>query len=972
VAKDSLIVRGARQHNLKDVTLEIPRGKLVVFTGLSGSGKSSLAFDTIYAEGQRRYVESLSAYARQFLGQMDKPDVDSIDGLSPAIAIEQKTHGRNPRSTVGTVTEVYDYLRLLFARVGEPHCHNCGRAIQAQSVSAIVDQALSMPDGTKVQVLAPLARGRKGEFKKLFEEAGRQGFSRVRVDGQVYELADAPNLDKKQKHDVEVVVDRLVIKSDIKRRLTESLETALRLGAGVVLIHCVDGVPKGFGHGSAMVGWKAEDGVGARKAQANNDLLLFSTALACAHCGLSFERLEPRSFSFNSPQGACPDCMGLGHKLEVAAELVIDPERSLRQGAIEPWAGPNQVYLQQMVAEVARHYKFSLDSPWKHLKPEHKKALLYGTGDLRLPMKFMKGDADYTYQGRYEGVVPRLMRLYTESESESVRESIETYMRETPCSACKGLRLRPESLAVTLTGKNIIQATQFSVAEALSFFDSLKLGSQGQTIAKPILKEVRARLGFLNDVGLDYLTLDRASSTLSGGEAQRIHLATQIGSSLVGVLYILDEPSIGLHQRDNARLLGTLKHLRDMGNTVLVVEHDEDTMMEADYLVDIGPGAGVNGGRIVAAGTPKEVMKNPKSLTGLYLSGKKVIEVPPTRRPGSGSRLELRGCSLNNLKLVDISIPLGKFVAVTGVSGSGKSTLVEDTLVPALKHELFRTRHQPEGYASLKGVDKIDKVINIDQSAIGRTPRSNPVTYTGVFDEIRKLFAATREAKERGYEPGRFSFNVKGGRCEECQGDGVKRIEMHFLPDMYVPCETCFGKRYNRETLEVLYKGKNIAEVLDMIVGEAAVFFDAVPSVSRILQTLRDVGLDYLKLGQSATTLSGGEAQRIKLSTELAKRSTGRTLYILDEPTTGLHFEDVRMLLGVLSRLVDGGNTVLVIEHNLDVIKCADHVLDMGPDGGTRGGHLVAEGTPEQIAQVKESYTGQFLKRMLTPKKGRP
>ncbi len=838
-------------------------------------------------------------------------------------------------------------------------------------MSAIVDQALSLPEGTKVQVLAPLARGRKGEFKKIFEEAGRQGFSRVRVDGQVYELADAPSLDKKQKHDVEVVVDRLVMKADIKRRLTDSLETALRLGQGVVLLHCVDGVPKGFGHGSAVVELKAEEGKGARKASANQGLLLFSTALACPHCGLSFERLEPRSFSFNSPQGACPDCMGLGHKLEVAAELVIDQERSLRQGAIEPWAGPNQVYLQQMVAEVARHFKFSLDSPWKHLKPEHKKALLYGTGDLKLPMKFLKGDSDYTYQGRFEGVVPRLMRLYTESDSESVKESIETYMRETPCSACGGLRLRPESLAVTLGDKNIIQATQFSVAECLAFFEALKLNSQGQTIAKPILKEVRARLGFLNDVGLDYLTLDRASSTLSGGEAQRIHLATQIGSSLVGVLYILDEPSIGLHQRDNARLLNTLKHLRDMGNTVIVVEHDEDTMLEADFLVDIGPGAGVNGGHIVAAGTPQQVMKSPKSLTGQYLSGKRRIEVPAQRRAGNGHSLDLKGASLNNLKKVDVSFPLGKFVAVTGVSGSGKSTLIEDTLVPALKHDLFRSRHQPAGYATLKGVDKIDKVINIDQSAIGRTPRSNPVTYTGVFDEIRKLFAATREAKERGYEPGRFSFNVKGGRCEECQGDGVKRIEMHFLPDMYVPCETCQGRRYNRETLEVRYKGKTIAEVLDMIVSDALGFFENVPSVHRILQTLKDVGLDYLKLGQSATTLSGGEAQRIKLSTELAKRSTGRTLYILDEPTTGLHFEDVRMLLGVLGRLVDAGNTVLVIEHNLDVIKCADHILDMGPDGGTRGGKLVAQGTPEQVAQVKESYTGQYLKRMLTVAAGR-
>ena len=964
MASDKLIIRGARQHNLKDITLEIPRGKLVVITGLSGSGKSSLAFDTIYAEGQRRYVESLSAYARQFLGQMDKPDVDSIEGLSPAIAIEQKTHGRNPRSTVGTVTEVYDYLRLFFARVGQPHCHNCGRPIKAQSVSAIVDQALSLPEGTKVQLLAPLARGRKGEFKKILEEAGRQGFNRVRVDGKVYEMADAPTLDKKQKHDVEVVVDRLVVKPDIKRRLSESLETALRLGQGVVYVHCVDGLPAGFSHGSTVVEWTSESGQGARKASANQGLLLFSTNLACAHCGLSFERLEPRSFSFNSPQGACPDCMGLGLRAEVDPDLVVDPDRSLRQGCIEPWSGPNQVYLQAQVAEVARHFKFSLDTPWKHIKAEHKKALLYGTGDLKLPMKFLKGDSDYTYEGRFEGVVPRLTRLFNESDSESVKESIATYMREIPCRSCGGKRLRAESLAVTLGGKNIIEATQLSVKECIAFFDTLKLGDQGRTIAKPILKEVRERLGFLNDVGLDYLTLDRASSTLSGGEAQRIHLATQIGSSLVGVLYILDEPSIGLHQRDNARLLSTLRRLRDLGNSVLVVEHDEETMEAADYLIDIGPGAGVHGGKVVAAGTPAEVMRNPKSLTGLYLSGKRRIEVPQ-RRAGSGGKLVLKGCELNNLKKVDVSIPLGKLVAVTGVSGSGKSTLVEDTLVPALKHGLWRTRFKPAGYAALEGVELLDKIINIDQTAIGRTPRSNPVTYTGVFDEIRKLFAATREAKERGYEPGRFSFNVKGGRCEDCQGDGVKRIEMHFLPDMYVPCETCLGQRYNRETLEVRYKGKTIAEVLDMIVSDALGFFENVPSVHRILETLKDVGLDYLKLGQPATTLSGGEAQRIKLSTELAKRGTGKTLYVLDEPTTGLHFEDVRCLLLVLARLVDAGNTVLVIEHNLDVIKSADWILDMGPEGGGAGGRLVAQGTPEEVAKVKESYTGQYLKKTL-------
>ncbi len=964
MSRGFISIKGAREHNLKDISLEIPRDKLVVITGLSGSGKSSLAFDTIYAEGQRRYVESLSAYARQFLGQMDKPDVDSIEGLSPAIAIEQKTHGRNPRSTVGTVTEIYDYLRLLFARCGDAHCHNCSRPIKAQSVSQILDQVLALPEGTKLQLLAPLARARKGEFKKVLEEAARQGFVRARVDGQVYPIGEVPDLAKNQKHDIEVVVDRLVVKADAAKRLADSLETALRLGKGVVLVDCVDGLPAGFSHPSAVVETHTEGGV--QKTGVNKRLLLFSEHLACAHCGLSFEELTPRSFSFNNPHGACPSCTGLGSRMEVEADLVIEPERSLRQGAIEPWAGPNQVYLQEMLAAVARHFKFSLDTPWKHLKPEFVKVLLYGAGDLRFPMKFLKGDADYEYQGRFEGVVPRLTRVYTESESDAVRESIETYMREVSCRTCGGRRLRPESLAVKVAGKDIIQATELGVGQALAFFDVLKLEGQRKTIAKPILKEIRARLGFLKDVGLEYLTLDRASGTLSGGEAQRIHLATQIGSTLVGVLYILDEPSIGLHQRDNTRLLNTLRSLRDQGNTVLVVEHDQETMLEADWLIDIGPGAGVHGGRVVAAGTPKDVMRNAKSLTGQYLSGKRKVEIPKARRPGNGKALELAGCKLNNLKGVDLRVPLGCFVAVTGVSGSGKSTLIEDSLVPALKHQLFRTRYQPPGYGSLKGAEAIDKVINIDQSAIGRTPRSNAVTYTGVFDEIRKLFAATREAKERGYEPGRVSFNVKGGGCVGCQGDGIKKIEMHFLPDVYVPCETCRGQRYNRETLQVTFKGKNIAQVLDMIVSEALVFFDAVPLVQRILQTLRDVGLDYIKLGQSATTLSGGEAQRVKLSTELAKRATGRTLYILDEPTTGLHFEDIRGLLGVLQRLVDTGNTMLVIEHNLDVIKAADWVVDLGPEGGGGGGRIVAQGTPEAVAKVKESYTGQYLKKVLS------
>jgi len=963
-SKEILSIKGAREHNLKNVSLDIPRGKLVVFTGLSGSGKSSLAFDTIYAEGQRRYVESLSAYARQFLGQMEKPDVDLIEGLSPAIAIEQKAHSRNPRSTVGTVTEIYDYFRLLFARVGDPHCYNCGRPVAAQSVSQIIDQVLSLPTGTKIQLLAPVARGRKGEYKKIFEEAQRQGFARVRVDGEIFEVTDLPDLEKNKKHDIEVVVDRLVVKADASKRLADSLETALKLGKGVVLVHCPEGlseeVAKRMG---GVVEIHGESGV--QKSSLNRSLLLFSEHLSCAHCNLSFEELSPRSFSFNNPHGACPACMGLGARQEVDADLVIDQERSIRQGAIEPWASPNALYLQQMMVEVAKHFRFSLDVPFKSLKAEHKKIILFGAGDLRIPFRYVKGDADYGYNGRFEGVVARLSRTYAETESESVRENIETYMREVQCRDCGGARLRKESLAVTIGGLNIMAATHFSVNEALNFFEDLKLSEQNKNIARQIVKEIKARLGFLKDVGLEYLTLDRAAGTLSGGEAQRIHLATQIGSSLVGVLYILDEPSIGLHQRDNTRLLNTLKHLRDIGNSVLVVEHDEETMLDADYLVDIGPGAGVHGGRIVAAGTPKEVMANKKSMTGQYLSGKRQIEVPSQRRAGNQLNLELKGCSLNNLSNVDVKIPLGKLVVVTGVSGSGKSTLIEDTLVPAIKHQLFRTRIKPEGHSSLKGVEHIDKVINIDQSAIGRTPRSNAVTYTGVFDEIRKLFSETREAKERGYEPGRFSFNVKGGRCEDCQGDGIKKIEMHFLPDVYVSCETCKGKRYNRETLEVLFKGKNISEVLEMIVSEAMPFFEAIPSVRRILETLRDVGLDYVKLGQSATTLSGGEAQRVKLSTELAKRSTGKTLYILDEPTTGLHFEDIRGLLGVLGRLVDAGNTVLIIEHNLDVIKTADWVIDLGPEGGSGGGHIIAQGIPEDVAKVKESYTGQYLKKTL-------
>jgi excinuclease ABC subunit A len=959
MATDKIVVKGAREHNLKNLQLEIPRDRLVVFTGLSGSGKSSLAFDTIYAEGQRRYVESLSAYARQFLGQMEKPDVDSIDGLSPAIAIEQKAHSRNPRSTVGTITEVYDYLRLLYARVGSPHCHNCGRPVASQTVSQMVDQVAGFPAGTRIEVLAPLARGRKGEYRKLFEEARRQGFVRVRVDGKPYELDQVPSLEKNKKHDVEVVVDRLAVGSGLAGRLADSLQTALKLGEGVVLIHCVDGLPQGVQASQAVGGGLAA------KAPSGGNVLLFSEKLACVHCGLSFEELAPRMFSFNNPHGACPACMGLGSRMEVDPEAVVDRDKTLRQGAIEPWAGPTALFYQQVVAELARHYRFSLDVPFKNLKPEHQKVLLYGAGDLRLPMRFNRGSSDYEYLGRYEGVVRRLERQHRETDSEAMREHVETYMREAPCGTCRGTRLRPESLAVTLGGKNIIDCTKLSIAEADGFFAGLELSERQRTIARQVLKEIRARLGFLNNVGLDYLSLDRAAGTLSGGEAQRIHLATQIGASLVGVLYILDEPSIGLHQRDNRRLLNTLKHLRDLGNTVLVVEHDEETMREADYLVDIGPGAGVHGGAVVAAGTPREVMANRKSLTGQFLTGQRRIALPAKRRNPDGRALELKGASLNNLRGLDVRIPLGRFVAVTGVSGSGKSTLVGDTLVPGLMHKLFRTRNKPAGFQELTGTELLDKVINIDQSPIGRTPRSNAATYTGVFDEIRNLFSATPEAKARGYLPGRFSFNVKGGRCEVCGGDGILKIEMHFLPDVYVPCEECKGKRYNRETLEVLYKGKSIAEVLDMIVEESLAFFEPVPPVRRVLQTLVDVGLGYIKLGQPATTLSGGEAQRIKLSTELGKRSTGRTLYILDEPTTGLHFVDIECLLGVLGRFVDAGNTVLVIEHNLDVIKTADWVIDLGPEGGHKGGRIVAQGTPEDVAKVKESYTGQFLKKVL-------
>jgi excinuclease ABC subunit A len=930
----------------------------VVITGLSGSGKSSLAFDTIYAEGQRRYVESLSAYARQFLGQMEKPDVDAIEGLSPAIAIQQKSGSKNPRSTVGTVTEVYDYLRLLFARVGRPHCPKCGRPIQRQTVQEIVDQVLALPGGERILVLAPVVTSRKGEYHKLFDLLKREGFVRVRVDGEVRDLDEEIKLDKQRKHDVEVVVDRLVIGKDIARRLADSLETALKRGEGTVLIHRLDLKPL------AAKGGKPSHSRAARD-QATQ---VYSEKYACAHCGLSFEELAPRMFSFNSPQGACTACTGLGVKMEADPDLVVDPNQTLNEGAILPWNSPTAYIYRAMLQSVGKHYGFSLDVPWKRLKPEHRKVILHGSGAERMPFRFRGSESSYNYVGHFEGVLPRTQRIYQETDSEYIREEIASrFMRIQTCTVCGGRRLRPESLAVRIQDKNIIEVTELSVEEAQAFFRGLRLTAREAAIARQVVKEIGARLGFLSNVGLDYLTLERATGTLSGGEAQRIHLATQIGSSLVGVLYILDEPSIGLHQRDNQRLLDTLKHLRDLGNTVLVVEHDEETMRQADHLIDMGPGAGVWGGEVVAQGTPQEVMQNPKSLTARYLTGQQSVPVPRERRPGLGTELVLTGAVTNNLKNVTVRLPLGTFVCVTGVSGSGKSSLVQETLEPALRYYVYRGRVKPAGFDDLRGAEHLDKIIDIDQSPIGRTPRSNPATYTGAFNEIRDLFAHTPESKVRGYKPGRFSFNVKGGRCEACGGDGIIQIEMHFLPDVYVPCEVCKGQRYNRETLEVRYKGKTIAEVLNLIVDEALEFFAPVPRLKRILQTVSDVGLGYIKLGQSATTLSGGEAQRLKLSSELGKRATGRTLYILDEPTTGLHFADVHKLLDVLSRLVAAGNTVVVVEHNLDVVKSADYVLDLGPEGGNAGGEVVAFGRPEEIIREPRSHTGRYLAKILNP-----
>jgi excinuclease ABC subunit A len=948
---DRLVVRGAREHNLKDVSVDLPRNSLIVFTGLSGSGKSSLAFDTIFAEGQRRYVESLSAYARQFLGQMDKPDVDFIDGLSPAVSIDQKAASRNPRSTVGTITEVYDYLRLLYARVGKPHCPVCGRPIARQTPQQIVDRVLELAEGTRFQVLAPVVRGRKGEYTELLRELQAKGFSRARVDGTVIRLDEAvagtlPLLKKYEKHTIEVVVDRLAVKESARRRLTDSVETALSLSGGVVVLDFVD-LPTDDPHRERM----------------------YSEHLACLYDDLSFEELEPRSFSFNSPWGACPDCTGLGTRLEVDPDLVVpDPSRTLAEGAISPWSGGHvSDYFLRLVEALGAAIGFRLDTPWERLPAAARKALLYGHSEQVHVRYRNRYGRERSYYTTFEGVVPYIQRRHSEAESDSSRERFAGYMREVPCPSCHGARLKPVSLAVTVGGRSIAELCALPIGELAKLLLSLELSERDRQVAGRILKEVNARLGFLLDVGLDYLTLDRASATLAGGEAQRIRLATQIGSGLVGVLYVLDEPSIGLHQRDNHRLLDTLTRLRDLGNTLIVVEHDEDTIRAADWVVDIGPGAGEHGGRIVVSGPLAELLACPDSLTGAYLSGKRSIPVPAVRRKRvRGREVVVKGASEHNLRGIDVAFPLGCLIAVTGVSGSGKSTLVNDILYHALAKELHGARTVPGRHTRVTGIQHLDKVVHVDQGPIGRTPRSNPATYTGVFDHIRRLFSQTTEAKIRGYLPGRFSFNVRGGRCEACSGDGTIKIEMQFLPDVYVPCEVCHGARYNTDTLQVHYKGRNIAEVLDMPIEEAAAFFEAVPAIHRHLKTLVDVGLGYVRLGQPAPTLSGGEAQRVKLASELQRRSTGRTIYVLDEPTTGLHFEDIRKLLGVLGRLVEGGNTVIVIEHNLDVIKTADWVIDLGPEGGSRGGTVVATGTPEQVARVGDSYTGQFLAKVLS------
>ena len=938
---DKILVKGARENNLKNVDVEIPRDKLVVFTGISGSGKSSLAFDTIYAEGQRRYVESLSSYARQFLGQMEKPDVDYIEGLSPAISIDQKTTSKNPRSTVGTVTEIYDYLRLLYARVGVPHCPKCGKEIKQQSIDQITDQIAALPERTRITILAPVIRARKGEYAKVFEDAAKSGYARVRVDGSIYDLTEEIKLDKNKKHNIEIVVDRLVIKPDIMRRLTDSVETASNLSGGLVIVYFND----------------------------EEKEILFSQNYACEDCGISIEELTPRMFSFNNPYGACPECTGLGSQLKVDVDLIIpNRELSIMDGGIAAsmWANVRHDSISRMYFEaLAKRYKFDLNAPIKTLSPEVMDVILYGTKGEKLKINYERENGRGTIVQAFEGVANNIERRYRETQSDAMRRELEECMSECPCPACRGKRLKPESLAVTVGGVNIAQLTDMSVTDCIAFLDRLELNGNDAMIGGRILKEIRDRLTFLSNVGLEYLTLSRQAGTLSGGENQRIRLATQIGSSLMGVLYILDEPSIGLHQRDNNKLLETLCRLRDMGNTLIVVEHDEDTILAADHIVDVGPGAGVHGGYIVAQGTVQDVMNTPESVTGQYLSRKKFIPIPEQRRPGNGHMLTVRGARENNLRSVDVSIPLGTMTCVTGVSGSGKSSLVNEIIFKALGAKLNRIKVRPGAHDSIEGVEYLDKVINIDQSPIGRTPRSNPATYTGLFDEIRNLFASTQDAKSRGYTAGRFSFNVRGGRCEACCGDGLLKIEMHFMPDIYVPCEVCGGKRYNRETLEVKYKGKNISEVLEMTVDESLEFFRSLPKLRTKLVTLQAVGLGYVKLGQPSTTLSGGEAQRVKLATEMAKRSTGSTIYILDEPTTGLHTADVHKLVEVLDTFVRAGNTVLVIEHNLDVIKTADYIIDLGPEGGAGGGNVVAAGTPEEICRVPESYTGQFLRPIL-------
>ena len=939
--QDKIIVKGARANNLKNIDVTIPRDKLVVMTGLSGSGKSSLAFDTIYAEGQRRYVESLSSYARMFLGQMDKPDVDYIEGLSPAISIDQKTTSKNPRSTVGTVTEIYDYLRLLWARVGTPHCPKCGKEIRQQTIDQIIDQVLSLPEGTRIQVMAPVIRGKKGEHAKIFEDAKRSGYVRARVDGNLYELDEEIKLEKNKKHTIEIVVDRLIIRPDIQQRLTDSVETASGLTGGLVVVNLL---------------------------REERDLT-FSQNYACEDCGISIEELTPRMFSFNNPFGACPTCTGLGSQLKVDPELIVpDKSLSILEGAIQAsgWNNIRGDGISRMYFDaLAKKYHFSLTDPWETLPEDVRSIILYGTGGEKLELHYDQPRGKGVLYQPFEGICNNVERRYKETQSDASKRELEELMAECPCPTCKGKRLKKESLAVTVGDKDIDALTRMSVVDELQWVDRLELTHQQHLIADRILKEIKSRLGFLQSVGLGYLTLSRSAGTLSGGESQRIRLATQIGSSLMGVLYILDEPSIGLHQRDNDKLLATLQNLRDLGNTLLVVEHDEDTMRAADYLIDIGPGAGIHGGEVVAAGTPEEVMANPNSLTGQYLSGKKRIPVPETRRPGNGKSLKVIGAAENNLRHIDVEFPLGTFTVVTGVSGSGKSSLVNEILFKKLGVELNRMKVHPGRCDRIEGIEYLDKVVDIDQSPIGRTPRSNPATYTGLFNDIRDLFASTQEAKSRGYGPGRFSFNVRGGRCEACSGDGVLKIEMHFLPDIFVPCEVCKGRRYNRETLEVRYKGKNIADVLEMTVDEAVEFFAPLPRIRNKLQTLCDVGLGYVKLGQPSTELSGGEAQRVKLATELSKIATGKTIYILDEPTTGLHTDDVRKLLEVLQRLVGSGNTVVVIEHNLDVIKCADHLIDLGPEGGDGGGTIVCTGTPEEVAACRSSFTGRYLKKLL-------